>query len=341
MTELEAGDTRPVADRELLERAQGVLLGQLTGDALGSQVEFVRGDDLRRRYPNGLREIGPSPVWNTMAGQPTDESEMALALTHTLLRDGNFAQESVLGAYVAWLDSGPFDIGRTIRAGLHPALQAVPHERLAVVKGKANKESQANGALMRQSPLAIWGYCLPAVELDMMVRADTILTHPHRICQDASAAFVVALAAAIRGGLNAKKTHNVALEWSADHGSSPEVTKVLEAACDSRPDYERLAGWVLVALQNAFFQALHAKSFEEGLVDTVMGGGDTDTNAAIAGALLGGICGVGAIPPQWSEAVLTCRPELGAPGVHQPRPKAFWSIDALNLAEQLVRGEPR
>jgi dihydroxyacetone kinase-like predicted kinase len=39
-------------------------------------------------------------------------------------------------------------------------------------------------------------------------------------------------------------------------------------------------GWVLIAFQNALWQMLHAPSFEEGVVDTVMQGGDTDTNAA-------------------------------------------------------------
>ena len=44
---------------------------------------------------------------------------------------------------------------------------------------------------------------------------------------------------------------------------------------------------VLVALRNAFHQLLHADSFEAGVVNTVSQGGDTDTNGAIAGALLG------------------------------------------------------
>ncbi|WP_371686012.1 ADP-ribosylglycohydrolase family protein [Olavius algarvensis spirochete endosymbiont] len=41
------------------------------------------------------------------------------------------------------------------------------------------------------------------------------------------------------------------------------------------------------------YQLLHAPSLEAGVVDTIMRGGDTDTNAAICGALLGAVCGVG------------------------------------------------
>jgi ADP-ribosylglycohydrolase len=94
-------------------------------------------------------------------------------------------------------------------------------------------------------------------------------------------------------------------------------------------------GWVLIALQNAFYQLLHAPSFEEGVVATVMAGGDTDTNGAIAGALLGAVHGAGAVPPRWTRAVLSCRPLRGTPTAH-PRAVEFWPLDALELAEALL-----
>lgn len=96
------------------------------------------------------------------------------------------------------------------------------------------------------------------------------------------------------------------------------------------------SGWVRLALQNAFYQLLHAKTLEEGVVDTVMKGGDTDTNAAIAGALLGAVYGRSAIPRQWQQMVLSCRPMKGLKNVHQPRPRPLWPVDALELAEQLL-----
>ncbi len=38
-------------------RAQGCLLGQLAGDALGSLVEFQSPDEIRHGYPDGVREL--------------------------------------------------------------------------------------------------------------------------------------------------------------------------------------------------------------------------------------------------------------------------------------------
>ena len=64
-------------------------------------------------------------------------------------------------------------------------------------------------------------------------------------------------------------------------------------------------------------------------MDTVMRGGDANTSGAICGALLGAVAGREAIPSQWRECLLNCRPEEGLPGVHQPRPERFGPVDAL------------
>jgi len=100
-------------------------------------------------------------------------------------------------------------------------------------------------------------------------------------------------------------------------------------------DYLDKQGWVLVAFHNALWQLLHASGLEDGIINTVMQGGDTDTNAAICGALLGAVYGREAIPAQWEEAILNCKPKAGKQGVHQPRPECFWPVDALELAERL------
>ena len=43
-------------DVYILSRAQGCLLGQLAGDALGSLVEFQTPESILRKYPGGVRK---------------------------------------------------------------------------------------------------------------------------------------------------------------------------------------------------------------------------------------------------------------------------------------------
>lgn len=313
---------RAIADAGLLQRAQGCLLGQAAGDALGSLVEFRSSIDIRRQYPDGVRDLADGGTFDTIAGQPTDDTEMALALARVLIRDGRPEPDRALDAYRAWRDSHPFDIGNTTSAGL---------------SGRPSHGSQANGALMRISPLGVWGHALPAAVLAEHARADSRLTHPHPVCTDASAAFTVAIAHAVRTGAGPHATHETALRWAHEANAAPSVIEALESAAERPPaGFMTNMGWVITALQNAFYQLLHAPSVEEGIIATVMAGGDTDTTAAIAGALLGAVHGREAIPARWRRAVLTCRPISGLPGVHQPRPRPFWPVDLMEMAEGLL-----
>ncbi len=116
-------------NEQVISRAQGCLLGQLAGDALGSLVEFQAPQDIRREYPNGVRELIDGGTWNTIAGQPTDDSEMALMLARTLADQGKYDPQEARKAYVFWLESEPFDCGMTVSGGL---------------RGYPNPESQAN-----------------------------------------------------------------------------------------------------------------------------------------------------------------------------------------------------
>jgi ADP-ribosylglycohydrolase len=87
----------------MLERAQGCLLGQLAGDALGSLVEFQTPEQIRREYPNGVQELADGGTWNTIAGQPTDDSETALLPARMLADQGRYAPEEARKAYIFWL----------------------------------------------------------------------------------------------------------------------------------------------------------------------------------------------------------------------------------------------
>ena len=305
-----------------IRRAQGCLLGQLTGDALGSLVEFQTPEEIHRRYPDGVRELADGGTFNTIAGQPTDDSEMALLLARMLVERNTYDANAARTAYVYWLDSGPFDCGNTISSGL---------------RGRKNPDSQANGAMMRISPLGILGANHPLEAVGDWARQDAALTHPNPVCLQANALFSMAIAQAIASGCDAEDLYQNIRQWAIDLAVEPTLVDAIHGAAESPPpDYVRQQGWVLTAFRNALWQLLHAPNLEAGVVDTVMRGGDTDTNAAICGALLGAVYGLDAMPAQWVDRVLNCRPKAGHPGVHRPRPECFWPVDALELARLLL-----
>ena len=311
----------PLRQAEKLKRAQGCLLGQLAGDALGSLVEFETPEQIRREFPNGVRELADGGTWNTIAGQPTDDSEMALLLARMLADQGRYDPEEARKAYLFWLDSNPFDCGMTISRGL---------------RGRPNPDSQANGAMMRISPLGIFGANHNSQHVAEWARQDAAITHPHPVCQQANALFTMAIAHAVRQGCDARGLYGQVVTWAEDMEVDGSLLEAVRGAAEAPPvDYVHQQGWVLTAFRNALWQLLHAPNIEEAVVDTVMRGGDTDTNAAICGALLGAVWGRNAIPDQWTECVLNCRPAAGQPLVHRPRPECFWPVDALELAERV------
>jgi ADP-ribosyl-[dinitrogen reductase] hydrolase len=319
VTSISAGDSI-TAGR--VSRAQGCLLGQLAGDALGGLVEFRTPEEIRREYFNGVRKLADGGTWNTIAGQPTDDSEMALMLARMLADRGSYDAEGARAAYVFWLHSGPFDCGMTVSSGL---------------RGRPNLDSQANGAMMRISPLGIFGAKYGLRQVAAWARQDAMLTHPHPVCVQANALFAMAIARAVDTGLGPQDLFRQVEVWAQEMNADEVLQKSIASASVAPPiDYVRQQGWVLTAFQNALWQLLHATTLEEGVVDTVMRGGDTDTNAAIAGALLGAVHGRDAIPDQWRERLLNCRPLAGQPHVRRPRPECFWPVDALQLAECLV-----
>jgi ADP-ribosylglycohydrolase/fructose-1,6-bisphosphatase/inositol monophosphatase family enzyme len=312
---------RVEADARRLARAQGCLLGQLAGDNLGALLEFAAEASIRGSHPGGgPRLLEDGGVWNILAGQPTDDSEMALALARSIVAREGFEREAALDAYRGWLRSSPFDVGGTVGAGL---------------RDRPNPGSQANGSVMRAAPLGVYAHALAPTLVAELARQDSSLTHPHPACSDAAAAFVVALAHAIREGDGPESAWGAAVEWAADADAARLVVEALETARHAAPVCDgESQGWVRVALQNAFYELLHAPSLEEGVVATVRRGGDTDTNAAIAGALLGAVHGREAVPLQWRSMVLSCRPL--PPRARRPRPRSCWPVDVLEIAERLL-----
>jgi ADP-ribosyl-[dinitrogen reductase] hydrolase len=296
-----------------LSRAQGCLLGQLAGDSLGALVEFKSAASIVAKYPEGPDALADGGTWNTLAGQPTDDSEMALALARQLIQDGDYQVDRVLGAYRAWRESGPFDIGGTTARGL---------------RGEADGQSQANGSLMRCSPL---GLAFGPEKLTRLAAQDSALTHPHPLACECVRLFTQTISRGVAGVSVAEAFEQALAE------SQGEAHELLRAARQAPPeDFVTSMGWVKIAFQNAFHHLVQQRPLAQALTWTVRQGGDTDTNAAIAGALLGAFQGLSAIPRQWRLAVLSCRPDRANPRCQQPRPREYWPVDALNLAELLL-----
>ncbi len=320
---------------KVLDRALGVLLGQCAGDSLGSLVEFQMEEAIRAEYAgtDGPILLADGGTYGTIAGQPTDDSEMALLLARSVVACGAYEAAAVRAAYRWWMETAPFDIGKTTSAALH---------------GRPSPDSQANGALMRVSPLGIAAAGAVAAtaatdsgndlaEWEEYARTDAAITHVHENCAAVNVLFVHAIARAVAGVEGSKALYDLIAERAGKPDIPDIVREWTEAARTEYPgDYIHQQGWVKTAWQNALAQLLNAPDAATGVTDTVRRGGDTDTNGAIAGALLGAIYGAESFPRQWRLAVSTAR-ALPTSRVQRPRPPVLYPVDWDILAERLCR----
>lgn len=310
-----------VARMELISRARGVLYGQVIGDNLGSQVEFDSPDKIAAAYPDGVREMEGGGPHAIIAGQPTDDTEMAVELIESLTVCGGFDAGDVLRRYQSWAMSEPYDIGFTCMSALR-----------AGVKDDA---SQANGALMRVSPVAV-AYAGQAAQAAKHARADAALTHPNPMTRAANAVYAGALAEVLAGAdpLEALRRW-LAAEDLAQYLDDRAVERGYSLEnWESEPPADG-AGWVLNALHAVVYHVAAGNDFEEALVQTIALGGDTDTNAAIVGAFLGGVVGDEGIPARWREVVDNVEAPLahGRSDRYVPRVDE-WAEDLTALAER-------
>jgi len=81
------------------------------------------------------------------------------------------------------------------------------------------------------------------------------------------------------------------------------VLRVVDGKTESEAIHLDNSGYVVTTLQAGLYHGLTAPTAEDAIVDAVMMGGDTDTIAAVAGAVAGARFGIEAFPDRWLDTV--------------------------------------
>ena len=311
-------------------RSRGALLGLAVGDALGAPYEFTNpGRRCERPLLEGpAREMKAGGPFNLSAGQTTDDTAMACCLAASLHALGRFDADDVVARYEAW-SRVTFDIGNLtsdVLGRVRRGARGADASRAAWEDSRRN--SAGNGSLMRCAPIGVFH----SDDVDARIAAsldDAAVTHFDPRCRLASAAFNGAIAYAIRTDdatpaaiITATRAESMLAaaglrEMHPDLGdvvdaAQRDLEEDLVAASNASAPFAgasfdvsggRGDGFVRTAFRLAFWTLVNAPTFEAGLVHVASLGGDSDTNAAITGALLGARFGASAIPPRWCEAV--------------------------------------
>lgn len=285
------------------ERAlAGTILGTAVGDALGLPYEGLS----QRR---GHRMLGEPDRHRFFFGRGmvSDDTEHTCLMSQSLIAAGNneaeFARQFARRLRY-WLLGVPAGIGfATLRATIKLWFGVRP-DRSGVF-------SAGNGPAMRS---AILGAAFDDLtQLQGFVRASTRITHTDPLAECGALAVAVAahvscrwqhvsgaeflnelerlvagdqadkMLAAIRRAVESAARHTTTTEFAMELGLSRGVT-----------------GYVLHTVPVALHSWLsHPENYRQAVTNVIRCGGDTDTTAAIVGALVGCRVGVDGIPTEW------------------------------------------
>jgi ADP-ribosyl-[dinitrogen reductase] hydrolase len=303
-------DSAPLDDNReaLLDRFRGAMLGLAVGNALGLPVEGESAHAIRRHFPGGITEVGTEEhdrPWD-------DDLAQAAILAEVLLQSEELDPEAFAARLVVWARENGRGIGGLTRSAIDELAKGRTSHEAARVAWERNAMSNAgNGAVMRCLPVAL-RHIRSGANLIRTARTSALVTHYDARCEWSTVVAAVALATCLSAEPVAVGDLAIAIEairgegWPAD--SMEQVAEAIRSVERATLDALKLddpvdMGYTLKAMQVALWCTAQAGGFEQIVIGVVNEGGDTDTNGALAGAVMGARYGASSIPPRWLDNV--------------------------------------
>lgn len=256
------------------EKLKAAVYGFAVGDALGVPYEFKPRGSFECK---GMTGFG---TWDQPPGTWSDDTSLVLATCDSIRECGCIDPYDMMRRFAWWRYHGKytahgnvFDVGSTTEAAINNYVHGFP----VLECGLRDERSNGNGSLMRILPLAF----VPNAKLEDVENISK-LTHAHaksiQVCKE----FVYIC--------------KILLE-NPYYLIPKRITRI------KRKDLKDIVstGYVVTTLEAALWCFGTSKSYPEAVLRAVNLGGDTDTIAAITGALSGIRWGISAIPKEWVD----------------------------------------
>lgn len=283
------------------------LTGLAIGDALGVPYEThhftsqaLMDWDGSFKDSKGLNNIQPE----RLAGEWSDDTQMAICVAKSLVECSVYSPVHAAAAYVEWYKSGDHrGIGKATKEAMDRLIRG--HHW----NGSGVEHAQGNGTAMRIAPLGLF-YCNSILTVCDMARVDACITHRSVEAQEGSVA--VALAVALLAKRSVEKSQLLTPVVNLLHSGEDQTTLVESRLLDLRSflqepkDVKAVMSWAIdkgtgaivsQSVPAAFLCFLSTSNFRDAVELAVRLGGDTDTIAAITGALAGTHYGTAQVAP--------------------------------------------
>lgn len=266
-----------------MKKLKDAIYGFAVADALGVPYEF------KKRGSFNCTEMLGYGTHNQPAGTWSDDTSLVLATLESIKRLNKVDSTDIMNNFVKWLYEGEFtpfgevfDIGTTT----YKSIKNFKRDKDIKKCGIDFFYNNGNGGLMRILPLAF----LDAS--DEIIDEITALTHAHSISKEASRIYVN-IVRALLSGKDIKETLKN-MSFSENYKHLLNLEKFKEKDISSR-------GFVISTLTAVLWCFINTDNYKDCVLKAVNLGDDTDTVAAIAGALAGIKYGIESIPIEWMD----------------------------------------
>lgn len=283
------------------------LVGCAIGDALGNPFEMKpAASPLLQRW-DGLFKAGGT-FWRGEAGQYTDDTLMSMALASSLIEKGGFEAEHVAAQYLAWYESGNTrGIGTTTAGAMVNLKLGAAWNESGLTLSADGLPAGGNGTAMRAAPIGLFYRNDPETMLKAAI-LDASITHNSHEPKMGSVAVALATAFLANGTHSQVGVLEEVKEIIADSEVKEKLILAHSLIENNASHSEALAqigtsGYVPETVGAAFYCFAVTDNFKDAVVMAVKAGGDTDTTAAIVGALAGTYYGLEGIPSEYKDQV--------------------------------------
>jgi ADP-ribosylglycohydrolase len=299
------------------DRYRGAMVGLLGGDEIGGPYETWGAAeiaaDIDRR--GGLTMFDYVSPWAKLLegstkvlpkGRPTDDSDHAAALGLSLVEHRRVVPEDIYARlrritfeHVSPLWNGVAkNAGHTTRTMLRPAT-------LAESQALTVETYPSNGSLMRAAALSLFYGSFEAAD-HVVIDSVTRITHRHEVVEDCTGAFVATLCNLLEG-----HDPEYSIKSHIGFSISDHVSMHCDRVTPKDPGTWPARGAATFTLHVAYWSLMHATSYADGIEKAIRVGGDSETYAAVAGALLGARFGIHDIPGAWRKDMMGVDVMLG------------------------------
>ena len=290
---------------ETKDKIYGTIFGQAIGDALGLGTEFMSKTEVREKYPDGLNEyshiIRDYHSAKFQPGSWSDDTDMMLCIANAIIEDKGINLHTIARNFKQWVYAPETrGVGQTILKVLSIAEYVEkPHQVAELIWRMTRTKNAANGSVMRTAIIGLKKENVAQTAEDVCK-----LTHFDPRC--------VGSCVIVSEIINHLIWHDEQLSYSQimtignkyDKSIAEYIDKAYYNGIESLElDEPSSIGYTLKALGSALWCLFHANDFEEGLLRVVNEGGDADTNAAVACAMLGAKFGYTSIPQKYTDGL--------------------------------------